>query len=156
MAQRILQQVSLSATFLLIFIVMSSSGASIYKFQKAYKSHYPLDKSRIDRRIAGRDSPIHFITPLVSIPQSLDVFSNFFSPPANFGPARPSPLYKLPLKLFTNGKPHNVMLQSMQRPQSIIDYLPQAMSKIIRLPIKYMSNAKPVGVYFDDPSFNYI
>lgn len=142
----------------LLSTVLFSEAAPAFKFKKIFRTyetdtkHFP---SKSERRFGAAASPIHFITPFVGVPQSMPSFNNFFAPQASVNSPASSSIYKLPLRLYNNGKPHAVF-HGFPKPQNVVEYLPQAMSNIIRLPLKYISNAKPVGVYFKDPAFNYL
>lgn len=150
--------VSTFAFTVLLSSVLFSEAAPAFKFKKIYRTYETDTKqfpSKAERRFAGAASPIHFITPFMGAPQSMTSFNNFFASQASVNGPSSSSIYKLPLRLYNNGKPHAVF-HGFPKPQNVIEFLPQAMSNIIRLPLKYMSNAKPVGVYFKNPTFNYL
>ena len=138
--------------------MLLSEAAPAFKFKKIFRTYETDTKqfpSRADRRLVGGTSPIHFITPFMGAAKPMHNFNNFFAPQVPMGNPSSSSIYKLPLRLYSNGKPYAIF-HGVPKPQSVMEYLPQAMSNIIRLPLKYMSNAKPVGVYFKDPAFNYL
>lgn len=127
---------------LLSLFLLACEAAPAFTFKKSF-SRYP--SNRVERRLVGASapSPVHFITPFVGLPSLFG---------GGGGSPSASSVYKLPLRLFSNGKPHAVFhgIPKMQ-----MEYLyPRPMSNLIRLPLKYVSNAKPVGVYFND--FNYL
>ncbi|KAG8190622.1 hypothetical protein JTE90_017886 [Oedothorax gibbosus] len=115
--------------------------------------------NRVDRPLIGGSSPIHFINPFTQPQQTIiNPFEQFFAPQLQMGAGRsPSNIYKLPLQMLANGKPHSVMRGLPKKQFMMAEYYPQVASNVIRLPLKYISNAKPIGVYFKDrASFNYI
>lgn len=124
---------------------------------RAENRPYSSSMNRAERRLIGGSSPIHFINPFVPMQQQqLNPFEQFFVPQLPMGAApSPSNIYRLPLQMLANGKPHSVM-RGLPKKHQMLDYLPQAASNVIRLPLKYYSNAKPIGVYFKDRSINYI
>lgn len=141
---------------MVVFLIAYSSAAPAFRFKKILRT-YDADRyfPRSDRRQASKASPIHFITPFMGVPQPVQNFNNFFAQQPSMGIPTSSSMYKLPLRLYSNGKPHTVY-HGIPKKQNVIEYLPHTVSNIIRLPLKYISNAKPVGVYFKDPAFNFL
>ncbi|XP_015921981.1 uncharacterized protein [Parasteatoda tepidariorum] len=149
--------------------IMWSSVIALVVFQSILHSecapafklkHYNFYKSkemsppRMDKRLIGGSSPIHFISPFVPMPEPVvNPFANFISASAS---APQSTIYKLPLRLKANGKLHSIIHGFPNKRHQFIDQFAQAASNIIQLPLKYMSNAKPIGIYFKDPSMNFL
>ncbi|KFM66706.1 hypothetical protein X975_17778, partial [Stegodyphus mimosarum] len=158
MALRCYFKLFASLVFFLLLNVMSSQSAPAFKLKSymAYRKNNGAYPPRSDRRLMDGTSPIHFINPFVPPSESMNPFSSLYSSSGLSGSAAGSAVYRLPLRLFSNGKPHSVIHGFPSKSHHVMDFLPHAVSNIIRLPLKYISNAKPIGVYLKDPSFNYL
>lgn len=156
MTQRHLRSSPALVISIFFFTMVCVDALPAFKFKKIFSAYdaerYP---SRAERRLVGEASPIHFITPYVGIPRPMHGFNNFFAPQSSLGNPSSSSIFKLPLRLYSNGKPHAIF-HGLPKSSNVIEYFPQTVSNIIKLPLKFMSNAKPVGVYFKDPAFNYL
>ncbi|XP_055931023.1 uncharacterized protein LOC129961559 [Argiope bruennichi] len=156
MDRRFYQQTTALLVMAFLITIRSCDCAPAFKIK-----HYNMAKShlmpnfRSERRFVGGSSPIHFISPYIAAaPQPEQSFDEFFFPQVPMGKTAPSSIYKLPLQLFNNGKPHRVMHVIPKKRPQFQDYFPHGDSKMIRLPLKFVSNGKPVGIYLKDQSMN--
>ncbi|CAL1272433.1 unnamed protein product [Larinioides sclopetarius] len=144
----------LAMVFLVTLRSCDCSPAFRIKHYNMVKPHQ-MSNFRAERRLIGGSSPIHFISPYIAAaPQPAHSFDEFFFPQVPIGKTPPSSIYKLPIQLFNNGKPHRVMHVVPKKRFQFQDYFPQGDSNIIRLPLKFVSNGKPVGIYIKDQSMN--
>ncbi|GIY59778.1 uncharacterized protein CDAR_62261 [Caerostris darwini] len=151
MNQRCSQKITALVAVVFLFNVLSCECVFHLKHYNNFKP-----SNRVERRLIGGSSPIHFISPYVAPQHPVHTFENFFFPPASLGKTPSSHIYKLPLQLFNNGKPQKVLhVLPKKRPQ-VLEFLPQSSSNIIKLPLKFMSNAKPIGIYLKQKSFNFL